>query len=735
MLEVNNLNKGYLKKIISHFSYRFEKGKIYCITGPSGCGKTTLLSILSGTKRNYIGDIFFNNQAISNLSNYSFNHVSYVSQKYQLFDNLTALENVLLPLEMIDENINKYKHKSTMLFKQFNVINVINEKVKNLSGGEKQRVAIIRSLLKPFDILLLDEPTSALDETSTNLFFDILNSIKKDKIIIMVSHNIDIINKSDEIVNIKSNALIKINKSRKQVIENKIKFKKINFLHKKIFTSKKILNYFSSTILTMGLLTICLSSLLSSFISNVVDSSFSMFNTNSYITFKSEKSNEIIDFSNMNVNYNYIYYEGIEPSLKNTIKSSNLISYVDFNYYDIDNINFIYDNYLSTYKENFVLSIPSYLSEYIKKDNYLTFYSYSLSKKIKVDKVITSDDNMFYIYCNNVGYLMSFFNYYKIKCITSKYLYSENIINIYDYLINENIFRNYIFNLDIDNNIISIHESYYPRITSKIIHDIKEINNCENVIMSDFTNTFIDYNTGFLYIFIDKNAIQVIIDESINNDIIDISNKLTSIISKEKSIIVNNKKLSINHVRNENNYAFIYMNSKTFNSLNNNDVFSGLLITNNKENTKSIENVIINKKLFEATSFKVFKHICNFINIFSIILIIEAILSTIVIFSITFISKKKEISCLLDLGVYKSYAIKLLLFDPCINIVSSIFSSLVGYFLCNILITLMYNNMANSNLEISFSIIIILLLILLPFIVILPLIITKVLMYFKDLQS
>ena len=268
-----------------------------------------------------------------------------------------------------------------------------------------------------------------------------------------------------------------------------------------------------------------------------------------------------------------------------------------------------------------------------------------------------------------------------------------------------------------------------------MIHDIKVINNCENVIISDFTNTFIDYNTGFLYIFIDKNAIQVIIDESINNDTIDISNKLTSIINKEKSIIVNNKKLSINHVRNENNYAFIYMNSKTFNSLNNNDVFSGLLITNNKENTKSIENVIINKKLFEATSFKVFKHICNFINIFSIILIIEAILSTIVIFSITFISKKKEISCLLDLGVYKSYAIKLLLIDPCFNIVSAVFSSLVGYLLCNILITLMYNNMSNSNLEISFSIIIILLLILLPFIVILPLIITKVLMYFKDLQS
>ena len=144
MLEVNNLNKKYYKKIISHFSYRFEKGKIYCITGPSGCGKTTLLSILSGTNRNYVGDIYFNNKLINNLSNYSFNHVSYVSQKYQLFDNLTSLENVLLPLEMIDENIDKYKHKASMLFKQFNVINEINEIVKNLSGGEKQRIAIIR---------------------------------------------------------------------------------------------------------------------------------------------------------------------------------------------------------------------------------------------------------------------------------------------------------------------------------------------------------------------------------------------------------------------------------------------------------------------------------------------------------------------------------------------------------------------------------------------------------------
>ena len=352
-----------------------------------------------------------------------------------------------------------------------------------------------------------------------------------------------------------------------------------------------------------------------------------------------------------------------------------------------------------------------------------------------MDKVVTSEDNMFYIYCNNVGYLMSFFNYYKIDCLTSKYLYCENIIDIYNYLINEDTFRNYIFNLDKDNNIISIHKSYYPKITDKMINNIKAINNCENVILSDFTNTFIDYNTGFIYIFIDKNAIQVIIDESINDDTIDISNKLTSIINKEKNIIVNNKKLLINHVRNENNYAFIYINSKTFNSLNNNDVYLGLLITNNKENIKSIENVIINKKLFEATSFKVFKHICNFINVFSIILIIEAILSTIVIFSITFISKKKEISCILDLGVYKSYAIKLLLIDPCFNIVSSIFSSLLGYFLCSVLITLMYNNISNSNLEISFSIKIILLLIILPFIVILPLIITKVLMYLKKLQS
>ena len=735
MLEVNNLNKGYFKKVISHFSYRFVKGKIYCITGPSGCGKTTLLSILSGTKRNYYGEVFFNSQPINKLSNYSFNNVSYVSQKYQLFDNLTAIENVLLPLEMIDENINKYIHKANMLFKQFNVNSIINEKVKNLSGGEKQRIAIIRALLKPFDILLLDEPTSALDDYSSSLFIDILNIIKKDKIVIMVSHTSNIISKCDEVVNITNNDHIKINKNKVIKNEKKITFKKINFLHKKIFTSKKILNYFSSTILTMGLLTIGLSSLLSSFISNVVDSSFSMFNTNYYVSFKSEKSNEIIDFSKINIDCKYIYYEGIESQYKKTIKDKNLISYVDFNYYDIDNINFIYDNYLSTYKENFVLAIPSYLSEYINKDNYLTFYSNSLSKKIKVDKVITSNDNCFYIYCNNVGYLMSFFNYYNIDCITSKYLYCKSTNYLYNHLINNDLYRNYLFKMDINNNIISIFESFYPKITNKMIDDIKEINNCEKVLVSDYTNTFIDYNTGFLYVFIDDKAIQVIIDESLNDDCIDISNKLSNSINKEKNIIVNNKKLSINYVRNENNYAFIYMNSKTFNSLNNNEVFSGLLITKNKENIKSIENVIINKKLFEATSFKVFKHICNFINIFSIILIIEAILSTLIIFSITFISKKKEISCLLDLGVYKSYAIKLLLIDPCLNIVSAVFSSLVGYFLCNILITLMYNNMSNSNLEISFSIIIILLLFLLPFIVILPLIITKVLLYFKDLQS
>ena len=99
-----------------------------------------------------------------------------------------------------NKNYNQYIYKIKTLLKQFDVSYLINEKVKYMSGGEKQRIAIVKALIKDSNILLFDEPTSALDSYNANLFLTYLNQIKKDKIIIMVTHDINLANKCDEII-------------------------------------------------------------------------------------------------------------------------------------------------------------------------------------------------------------------------------------------------------------------------------------------------------------------------------------------------------------------------------------------------------------------------------------------------------------------------------------------------------------------------------------------------------
>ena len=93
MLEVNNLNKKYYKKIISHFSYRFEKGKIYCITGPSGCGKTTLLRMIAGFNSIEGGTISFEDKVINDIPAHNRN-IGMVFQNYAIFPHMTVKQNL-----------------------------------------------------------------------------------------------------------------------------------------------------------------------------------------------------------------------------------------------------------------------------------------------------------------------------------------------------------------------------------------------------------------------------------------------------------------------------------------------------------------------------------------------------------------------------------------------------------------------------------------------------------------
>jgi len=188
LIEINNLNKSYHTKegeiqAISNFNLKINKGEIISLVGPSGCGKSTILSILAELDNEYEGNL----QKKKNLK------IAYMLQSDALLPWLTIYENCILGLK-IQNNITKENLEYVnYLLKFYNLEEFKDNYPKSLSGGMKQRVALIRTLaLKP-DLLLLDEPFSALDQQSRLLISDdVYKIIKKEKkTVILVTHNIE----------------------------------------------------------------------------------------------------------------------------------------------------------------------------------------------------------------------------------------------------------------------------------------------------------------------------------------------------------------------------------------------------------------------------------------------------------------------------------------------------------------------------------------------------------------
>lgn len=718
MLIVSSVTKGYFKKIIKSFSYSFDFGKIYSIVGPSGCGKSTLLNLIANLDKNYKGQIIYNGYDIKKMKNHTFLNVSFCNQKYQLFDELTSIENVLLQFKLSNKKTSKYLYKAQSLFSYFNIYELINKKVKDLSGGEKQRVAIIKAILKDSPIMLFDEPTSALDEENRNLFLKLINKIKMGKIIILVTHDNDLASKCDECLSINSssnNIKYKIKKTN----ESRIMFHNIFNIHKKIFSNRKMLSYLSTSILTFGLISVALSFSIKDFINDIVANSFSMFDTSNYVTFKSIDTDNIIDFSKEKIEFDYIYYEGLNSTLKKNIKENSYVEYVDFNFYDIDNTNIIFDNYLSSYQEYLVMYIPNMASEYIAEKNFLNIYYADKKISLEINKIVSSYDDNFYIYCNNINYLFEYFKYYNINVDISMYYYSLYASELYDYLIHCNRYLSYLFYIDKKYNVILIKKAIMNRIPLSLYNNLKLQNKYE-IIYSDYVNTYIDYETGLIYLLKgNDNSILIRIDNNLKINEIGLSKKLDDQNRNLDKIKINNKFYEINYVNHENNYLIMYMNCNTFNNLNDIDlIYCGIIFE--KQNIKELDNILINKKLFEITNIKAFKYISDFILYIAIIIIILAILSTICIFSINFYSKRKDILALKNYGIYNSIIIFLLLYEPISNIVQSSFSSVIFSIFIKILISIIYKQLSDVMIEISISYTFLLSIFFLPFIVLFP---------------
>ncbi len=198
ILLVDKLSKKYQDLngeivALDNVTFNLYEKEFISIVGPSGCGKSTILSILSGIDKDYTGDVVYK----KNLK------VGYMLQTDSLFPWRTILDNCLLGLELNHKLNNDSKEYVISLLKKYGLEQFINKYPDNLSGGMRQRVALIRTLaLKP-DILLLDEPLSALDSQSRSIIGkDIFNIIKNEgKTAIMVTHDLqEALSVSDRII-------------------------------------------------------------------------------------------------------------------------------------------------------------------------------------------------------------------------------------------------------------------------------------------------------------------------------------------------------------------------------------------------------------------------------------------------------------------------------------------------------------------------------------------------------
>ena len=265
MIQVKHLSKSYKGKnktnvILKNVNITlFDVGLVYII-GPSGCGKSTLLNIFDGIDNEYEGDVFINDTNIRKLKGkekrmFFKNNIGIVSQASNLFESLTVYQNLLLTCyikginkSIIDEYLKKYKLEKLK-----------NHKISILSGGEKQRISLIRAIINKPKIIFADEPTGALDKDNAQILMDELYELSKTTLVIVVTHNLNLINEykgsiieiKDKEVEIRENLTINTNYVRYSKLVKEKDYS--NLFIDSSFKSNKAKNIISFISLFVGL--------------------------------------------------------------------------------------------------------------------------------------------------------------------------------------------------------------------------------------------------------------------------------------------------------------------------------------------------------------------------------------------------------------------------------------------------------------------------------------------------
>jgi lipoprotein-releasing system ATP-binding protein len=212
ILETRNINKYFKKPVSFHalknINLSIDKGEFVSIMGKSGCGKSTLLYILSTMDTDYEGELYLNNQLITNKSNEELallrnEMIGFVFQFHYLLPEFTVLDNVMLPAEKLGKKSKEEIRADGMeKLKLLGIENQADKKANLLSGGQKQRVSIARALINNPKIIMGDEPTGNLDSKNAENVFEIFKELNhtQDLSLLIVTHDQDFAEKTHRIV-------------------------------------------------------------------------------------------------------------------------------------------------------------------------------------------------------------------------------------------------------------------------------------------------------------------------------------------------------------------------------------------------------------------------------------------------------------------------------------------------------------------------------------------------------
>ena len=207
-VEVKNVTKRFgARTIFQDISFSVEDGELVALIGPSGCGKSTLLNMIGTLESVDRGDIWIYGKRLPEINSRKAtslrrNMINYLFQSYALINDMTVYQNLSLSMRFLNIRQKEKEARIHRILQTVGLSRLENAMVNTLSGGEQQRVALARTMLKPGRLILADEPTGALDAMAAERSFSLIKGLcqKYHKTVIMVTHSPDLAQRTDRVV-------------------------------------------------------------------------------------------------------------------------------------------------------------------------------------------------------------------------------------------------------------------------------------------------------------------------------------------------------------------------------------------------------------------------------------------------------------------------------------------------------------------------------------------------------